>query len=254
MTIDEMRQHVWSVSWSGGKDLTATIILMHEYNIPIESIIYVRMMYDDKIPATLPMMTEFVDRAKEVFESWGYVVNIVPSIKNAKQLYSRKYQRSKYLDRNGKYYGITTLVRGCCNMTSVKQKTIEKLEHSEYQMIGYAADEVNRIHRLTDKKCSIMVELGIKEAETFEICRKYNLLSPLYDLGINRDGCWFCPNVAKREREMINNQYPELKKEIIKMIELCDYNISTIANRNNWVADYMKPKQYEQLTLFDFLQ
>ena len=54
MTIDEMRLHKWTVSWSGGKDSTATVILMHENNIPIEKIIYVRMMYDDKLPATLP--------------------------------------------------------------------------------------------------------------------------------------------------------------------------------------------------------
>ena len=32
------------------------------------------MMWDEKHPATLPVMTDFVDRAKAVFESWGYPV------------------------------------------------------------------------------------------------------------------------------------------------------------------------------------
>lgn len=200
MTIEEMKKHQWSVSWSGGKDSTATIILMHEYGVPIESITYVRMMYDETLPATLPLMTDFVNNAKKIFESWGYKVNIVPSIKTAQQLYSRIYKRSSYEDRNGHAYGITAFVRGCCNMTDCKMKTIESLKQSKYQMIGYAYDETDRIHRLTDTKCSIMVELKIKEIETFDICRKYNLLSPLYDLGIKRDGCWFCPNASSRER------------------------------------------------------
>lgn len=39
MTLEEMKQHEWDVSWSGGKDSTATIILMHENNIPIKKII-----------------------------------------------------------------------------------------------------------------------------------------------------------------------------------------------------------------------
>ena len=109
-------------------------------------------------------------------------------------------------------------------------------------MIGYASDEVNRLHRLTDKKCSIMAELGIKEEDTFNICRKYNLLSPLYDLGIKRDGCWFCPNSAKLQREYLKEHYPQLVKNIYDTIEMCDYSIDGLKNRNNWVAQYIKDK------------
>ena len=66
MNIEEMKQHEWSISWSGGKDSTATVILCHEYGIPIKEIIYVRMMYDEELPATLPVMTDFVDNAVTV--------------------------------------------------------------------------------------------------------------------------------------------------------------------------------------------
>lgn len=107
-------------------------------------------------------------------------------------------------------------------------------------MIGYAFDEVDRLHRLTDKKCSIMAELGIKEYDPFDICRKYNLLSPLYDLGIKRDGCWFCPNAAKFERQYAKEHYPELVEKIYKMIDMCDYSIDGLEKRNNWVAEYLK--------------
>ena len=94
--------------------------------------------------------------------------------------------------------------------------------------------------RLTDKKCSIMAQLGIKEQDTFDICRKYNLLSPLYDLGVKRDGCWFCPNACKKEREMLKAEHPELVRKVYDMIEMCDYDLYGIDKRNNWVADYFK--------------
>lgn len=243
MNVKEMRKHEWSISWSGGKDSTATIILCHEYGIPIKEIIYVRMMYDEDLPATLPIMTDFVDRAIKVFESWGYKVRLVKSIKTAKQLIEARYKRSRYEYKNGKPYGVTAFCRGFCKFTDVKKNTIKTVLNSEYEMIGYASDEVERLHRLTDKKCSIMAEIGIKEYETFDICRKYNLLSPLYDLGVKRDGCWFCPNAANFERQYVKHHYPELAKKIYEMIDMCDYSIDRIEKRNHWVSEWQNKRK-----------
>lgn len=134
-------------------------------------------------------------------------------------------------------------MRGRCKMTGAKIDTIEKIikekfSSETYEMIGYAADETKRLHRLTDHKCSIMVELGIKEAETFDICKKYNLLSPLYDLGITRDGCFFCPNAKKLERDYIHENYPELIDLIYELIEQMDYRCSKLPS--TWLDDYVK--------------
>ena len=240
MNIEEMRQHEWTISWSGGKDSTATVILCHEYGIPVKDIIYVRMMFDDELPATLPVMTDFVDNAVKVFENWGYNVRVVKSIKSAKDIIESTYKRSKYADRIGKPYGVTSFCRGGCKFTDVKMNTIKSIVNADYEMLGYAADELERLHRLTETKCSIMAELGIEEKETFDICRKYGLLSPLYDLGIKRDGCWFCPNAGKIERQYIKEHYPQLVKKIYDMIEMCDYDIDFLCKRNNWVAQYLK--------------
>lgn len=240
MTLEEMKKHEWSVSWSGGKDSTATIILMHEHGVPIKEIVYVRMMYDDTLPATLPVMTDFVDNAIKVFEGWGYNVKVVKSIKTAEQITNTVYKRSKYPERNGKCYGVRGFSRGFCKFTGVKKNTIKSLLSNKYEMIGYASDEVKRLHRLTNKKCSIMAELGVTEQDAFDICRKYNLLSPLYELGIKRDGCWFCPSAGKKEREILKAEHPELVRKVYDMIEMCDYDISSFGVRNNWVADYFK--------------
>ena len=240
MNIEEMKQHEWSISWSGGKDSTATVILCHEYGIPIKEIIYVRMMYDDTLPATLPVMTDFVDNAIKIFEGWGYNVKVVKSIKTAEQIVNTVYKRSKYPERNGKRYGISNFGRGFCKFTGIKQNTIKSVNSGEYEMIGYACDEIARLHRLVDNQSSIMAELGVTEQDAFDICKKYNLLSPLYELGTKRDGCWFCPNVCKKQREMLKAEHPELVRKVYDMIEMCDYDLYGMDKRNNWVADYFK--------------
>ena len=237
MTLEEMKQHKFVVSWSGGKDSTATVILMHEYGIPIEKIVYVRMMYDETLPATLPIMTDFVDETKKVFEDWGYTVEIVPSIKTAEELINQKFKRSKYAQRNGKSYGVMSFFRGMCRMTDVKQKTLASLNF-KYEMIGICADEKERLERLTDTKQSILSLLGYTQKKAYDLCEKFNLLSPLYKLGIKRDGCWFCPNAGQKERQLLKERYPHLVKKINQMIEMCDYDISKAVSRNNWVRDY----------------
>lgn len=241
MTIENMREREWAVSWSGGKDSTATIILCHENNIPIKEILYVRMMYDKDLPATLPVMTDFVDRAKGVFESWGYKVRVVPSIKTAKDLIDFRYTRSKkHPEKNGKPYGIMAFGRGHCKFTGVKQKTIASILESEYELIGYGVDEVERLGRITEKKQSIMCTLGVTEKEAFKICDRYNLLSPLYALGFARDGCWFCPNAGVQERKYLKENNPELIEKIRDMIRLSDYDVSYFVVRNNWLIDYTR--------------
>lgn len=244
MTLENLRERAWTISWSGGKDSTATVILCHKYGIPIKKIVYVRMMWDENIPATLPVMTDFVDRAKGIFESWGYPVDVVPSIKTAKSLTEKVYFRSKvHPEKNGKPYGVMAFGRGYCKFTGVKQDTIKTLVHNgDYEMIGYAVDEVCRIQRLSDKKQSIMCTLGVKEAEAFEICREVGLLSPLYDMKISRDGCWFCPNAGVMERKILKDSYPELVVRIRKMIEMCEYDTSYFITRNHWLEDYIKGK------------
>jgi 3'-phosphoadenosine 5'-phosphosulfate sulfotransferase (PAPS reductase)/FAD synthetase len=239
MSIDEMRQHEWDVSWSGGKDSTATLILMHENDVPVKRITYVRMMYDDSLPATLPVMNEFVEKAIRKIDGWGTKVEVLTPKRSAADLRDRTYQRSMYEIRNGKKYGISAFSRGRCNMTSTKTETIKKSRRLDaYEMIGYAADEFDRLHRLGGRRQSILATMGVYEDETFGICRKYDLLSPLYELGMERDGCWFCPNCAKKQRQYIHENYPELIELIYDMIRETDMPIERMPNC--WIEDFVK--------------
>lgn len=68
------------VSWSGGKDSTATIVLAHEHGLPIDLIIICLVWFDKKrgIYAEYPEVIEWIfNTAIPLFESWGYKVKVV---------------------------------------------------------------------------------------------------------------------------------------------------------------------------------
>ena len=242
-SIEELKRHKWVIPWSGGKDSTATVYLCHQYNIPIEKIVYVRMMWDEEQPATLPIMTEFVDKQAEKFREWGYVVEITESVEKASNLSKHVYKNSKYAERNGKYAGITYFGRGMCKFVEVKEKTVSYVTGKDsYRLIGYTYDEKDRVLRCSKKKSSILKILKLTQKDSMSICETNDALSPLYGLGIPRDGCWFCPNIKKEERKLIAQNYPELKNEVFKMIELCDFDLGFMIGRYNWLDDYVKEK------------
>lgn len=243
MTLDEMRKYEWQVSWSGGKDSTATILLMRENNIPIKRIVYVRMMWDDNIPATLPIMTNFVDKTIELFKQWGLNVIVEYPKYTAVECMERVYKKSINPELLGKPYGIYAISRQYCMLMREKTNAISRISKNvQYDMIGYAINEKERIKRLGGGKQSILATLGITEDECFKICRKYKLLSPLYDLGVERDGCFFCPNISMKEVRMLEKTRPDLVKILYSIFgqyyDVYPYSLSL----NRWYEYWLKNK------------
>lgn len=59
-------------SWSGGKDSTASIILAHENNEPLDLIIFSEVMFDEHTSGELPEHIDFIkNKCIPLFESWG---------------------------------------------------------------------------------------------------------------------------------------------------------------------------------------
>lgn len=240
MSIDKMREHEWSIDWSGGKDSTATIIACIKYDVPIKEINYIRMMYDEEIPATLPIMTEFVDKCIVLFRKrYGLKVNVIKSETCVNGVCNKVYKRSKNKELNGTRYTLASLCHGKCSFTSVKKRASKLIRHSEYELIGYAIDEPRRYCRLKHpNQESILCTLNITENKAYDICKRNNLLSPLYGLGIKRDGCWFCPNCNKRQIEYVMNEYPNLA-EIIYDEFSCRDGKYLFADTNTWIKQYL---------------
>lgn len=220
-------------SWSGGKDSTASIILAHEHGEPLDMIIFSEVMFDKYTSGELPEHIEFVHRAKAVFEDWGYPVHILRSDKTYLDLFFQKFQRSKTPGRNGMYYGFP-LVGKCVVNSQCKMKPIRQFLKSvqdEYtQYVGIALEEKNRLERIINTKntISLLAKYGYTEKMAYDLCKKYNLISPIYEF-TRRGGCWFCPNAKKLELRHLRENHRELWDELL-LLENEPNKISDIWN------------------------
>lgn len=84
------------------------------------------------------------------------------------------------------------------------------------QYIGIAADEPERLARLDSSKISLLAKYGYTERMAYDLCKKYGLLSPVYDFA-SRNGCWFCPNARKGQLEHLRNDYPDLWNKLLEL-------------------------------------
>lgn len=171
-------------SWSGGKDSTASVILDHIHGLPPSKIIFSEVMFDKKrgISGELPEHIDFVmNKAKLLFESWGYTVEIVHAEKDYLDLFFHVLQRSKVEERIGKHVG--WLLGGACAANrDLKIKPIRDyykrldLAGAEYrQYVGIAIDEPKRLERLRgSNKISLLETFGYTEQAAYDLCKEGN--------------------------------------------------------------------------------
>lgn len=215
-------------SWSGGKDSTASVILDHIHGLPPSKIIFSEVMFDRKreISGELPEHIDFVqNKAKPLFESWGYEVEIVRAEKDYIDVFYHKIQRSKVQDRVGKYAG--WVMGGMCaanrdlKIAPVREyyKRIDLAGEEYTQYVGIAIDEPKRLKRLEGtNKISLLQRFGFAEQMAYDLCKEYGLLSPMYHFS-KRGGCWFCPNQSYSKLAYIKANYPELWEELRRLNE-----------------------------------
>lgn len=232
---------------SGGKDSMATCIIRYEkYGAGggVEGVVMGELMFSNKdnIPAEHPLMYKWKrEVAIPKLEEMGYKVYVVKSEYDYLSLFHKRFKRSKNEERNGKKWGFPHAkmcnVKRYCKILAMdnwckKQGEFEKI-------IGYAYDETERIERMlkTPNMSSTLYEEKIVEAQTFEICRRYELLAPTYETQ-TRDGCWFCPNQRIEQMAQFAKEYPHywsLLEELSKDKEMANENfrfVQTFAEVN----------------------
>ena len=127
---------------------------------------------------------------------------------------------TKRAARSEKIWGFPFLRGAWCN-TRLKVRPIQahiKALGEFTEIVGIAADETNRIERKTVAgKILPLVECGITEAQAFDVCRSRGLLSPGYNGGRERLGCWFCHNQRVGELKRLYYDYPELWNKLAKL-------------------------------------
>lgn len=256
------------VSWSGGKDSTATIILAHEHGLPIDLIIIALVWFDRKrgIYGEHPEHIKWIfEYAIPMFESWGYKVEVVSSERDYVGYFYHEIRKSKYEDRVGKYAG--WLLSGHCRMNREKvtpiQRRLKSIGEEFTEYIGIAIDEPERLERMKAKKnkISLLAKYGFTEEMARKKCKDYGLLSPTYDI-THRGGCWFCPNQRISELAFTKINHPELWEELVKFSNEPNKTSENFSHNKTFVEIANKVDEYiewqsrapVQMSIFDAIE
>ena len=254
------------LSWSGGKDSTASIILAHENKEPLDVIVFSEVMYDRKnnISGEQPAHIHFIRNiAKPLLESWGYQVLILRGKQDYLDCFYRIIEHPrKHKEHKGKHFGFP--VSGLC---SVKRDCKERPIKEYYQMltepyvqyVGICIDEPERLKSLhkDDSKVSLLEKYNYTEEMARRKCEEYGLLSPCYELS-KRGGCWFCPNAKLEEHREIRKRYPKSWEQFVGLeqmenIAFDKWNVysGTLQDRERILK---MQESYQQMSIWDFCE
>lgn len=206
-------------SFSGGKDSTAQIIIAHEKGEPIDLIIFSEVMFDKEISGELPEHINFIKKkCIPLFESWGYKTKILHADLTYMDIFLREPTKGR---RFGS--GLITCfpMAGRCQINKSLivlpiERFLEEYNEEFTQYIGIAIDEPDRLERLTDNRISLLAKYGYTEQMAMNLCKKYGLLSPIYDFAF-RGGCWFCPNARIAELRYLRDEHRELWNRLLEL-------------------------------------
>ena len=237
------KQRVLSLSY--GKDSLACLGAIEQLGLPLDRIIHAEVWATRSIPADLPEMVEFKEKADAIIKDrYGIEVEHISSeVSYEEQFYKRRFNKKKEIDC---IYGFPCIRGAWCN-DRLKTGLLNKINKGNICYIGIASDEPNRFHNLTDEKISPLVEAGWAEDMCREWCIKNDLLSPIYTTA-TRGGCWFCHNQSISQLRMLRKNYPELWRLLLKWDN--DSPVSFKADGHT-VHDFDRRFQFEDEGLID---
>ena len=210
-------------SLSFGKDSMAMLIKIKELGLPLDEVIYVDIMFDDDTSGETPEMASFITKAEKILkEKFNVEVTHLRGVTFKEQFYKVK-QRGKHIGDN---YGFPYTIGAWCNdrlkMQPIKEY-MRKQTDEIIQYVGIAYDEPERYERLNhETHIAPLYDLKITEKEAMEICKKYDLLSPIYKTSF-RGGCWFCPKQRLSQLKWLYKEHNDLWN-ILKDMEKDSFN------------------------------
>lgn len=209
---------------SFGKDSLAQIIKIKELQLPLDEVVYVDIRFDKNLSGEHPAMAAWIPTAEQIlFDRFGIKVKHLTAKHTFKDYFYRIKQKGNHIGDN---YGFPYIVGAWCNARlklEVIDLYISSLHDSVCEYVGIAADELPRYQRLLRKSTekiiykSVLFENGITEREAFEICRPFDLISPVYSNGGFRGGCWFCVKQCYADLYDLWKNYPSYFSLLVEM-------------------------------------
>lgn len=194
------------------------LIKIIELGMPLDEVFYCEIMFDDKTSGEMPLMADFIPKAEKILKDKFNIE--VKHIKAKVSFKDQFYKVKQKGNRIGDNYGFPFTVGSWCN-SRLKIEPIhdylKSFKEPIIQYVGIAYDEPIRYERL-DHSTHIapLYDLKITEDEAFEICRKYDLVSPQYNESY-RGGCWFCVKQSIDQLKNLYVKYPKLWNTLKEM-------------------------------------
>ena len=196
------------VSYSGGKDSTAMLLMMLEKGERIDGIYFANTTLE--YPEMYAYIRKINDYIKEKYDK--EIITINPKSSFYTWFYGTWTRGKLKGERRGfpKMY----LHGYCCR--ELKINPLNRIRGMKgIFCLGYAYDEKNRIQKAKNLRYPL-IEYKMTEAD----CRKYledrDLLNPLY-LRFKRTGCWLCPRQPLGSLKILYRDYPILWKQLKKL-------------------------------------
>ena len=209
-----------------------------------------------------PRHIDFIkNKAKPLFESWGYEVHILHADKDYLDCFYHICEKPrKVMSNKGKYTGFAP--RGLCNVKrDCKIKPMidfyKSIKEPYMKYVGICIDEPKRLESLhkDNRQISLLEKYGCTEEMAYELCKEYGLLSPCYELS-KRGGCWFCPNARDCELRNLRDNHNHLWQKLLDL-ENEPNTIGNIWNTLTKTSIHDKDEQFRledaQITIFDFI-
>lgn len=233
------------VSWSGGKDSTASVLLHLKRGDKVKVVCYIPM-FTNEIPLILKEHYEFILNTADYLRSLGAEVWIVSGMTYYDYVLHRA-TRGKY---KGRIFGFPWFIRGQCGFKrDSKEKACKQCDvgYYDYESLGIAFDEKSRYNQLNDKKKSILVEEGYTQKDCVALCLEHNAYSPVYN-NRSRDGCALCFNAKPDERKRWFSDYPEAFNILLNLQDVVRAEIPDVYPLRNYKW-FIEPNY--QLSIFE---
>lgn len=204
---------------SGGKDSVCTLLLAREKNEPLDEVVYSEVMFSDTISGEVPEHRAFIYETLKPFVEDVLRVPfvVVRSKKTYLDVFNHIITRG---EKEGKASGFA-IPYMCAVNRDCKTPPITAYWKQQggdvTQYVGIAYDEPKRLERLRGTNMvSLLEKYKITEKEARAICKRNDLLSPIYEFA-RRNGCWFCPNCADDEWAHMIYRHEELFDMLIEL-------------------------------------
>jgi len=184
------------VSFSGGKDSTAMLLMMIEKDMRIDEIIFADTLLE------FPEMYSYLDQIEKHIGI--KIKRITPKTTFFKWFYGKSTKgKSKGVER-----GFPPQRCHCYWSREVKEYQLKKYCYGNIVYMGIASDEPRRIKKHPKFEAKYpLVDFGMTEQDCIDYLKERNLSNKLYDK-FTRTGCWLCPKQSLKALKVIYNDYP----------------------------------------------